>query len=60
MRWKKVILNTSDTKHSFIAQNGTTVMIDFLQYDTPYGIFGKLFDKVALKKPPDSFSCKEK
>jgi ligand-binding SRPBCC domain-containing protein len=36
--------------HSFIAQNGITVMIDFLQYDTPYGIFGKLFDKVVLKK----------
>lgn len=37
-------------EHSFVAQNGTTVMIDFLQYDTPYGIFGTLFDRFALKK----------
>jgi len=45
-------------EHSFIAQNGTTVMIDFLQYDTPYGIFGKLFDKVALKKHLTDFLLK--
>lgn len=37
-------------EHNFITQNGTTVMIDFLQYETPYGIFGKLFDKLLLKK----------
>lgn len=37
-------------EHRFVVQNGTTVMMDFLQYDTPYGIFGKLFDKIALKK----------
>lgn len=45
-------------EHSFIAQNGTTVMIDFLQYDTPFGIFGKLFDKLALKKHLTNFLLK--
>jgi len=36
-------------EHTFVSQNGTTVMIDFLQYQTPFGIFGKLFDKLILK-----------
>jgi len=45
-------------EHSFVAQNGTTVMIDFLQYETPYGIFGKLFDKMLLKKHLTDFLLK--
>jgi ligand-binding SRPBCC domain-containing protein len=45
-------------EHSFVSQNGTTVMIDFLQYETPYGIFGKLFDKILLKKHLTDFLLK--
>jgi ligand-binding SRPBCC domain-containing protein len=37
-------------EHSFTQKNGTTVMIDFLQYETPFGIFGKLFDLIILKR----------
>lgn len=37
-------------EHTFVAQNGTTVVIDFLQYETPFGIFGSIFDKLILKK----------
>jgi len=37
-------------EHSFIEKNGKTVMIDNLSYKTPFGIFGKLFDKLILKK----------
>mgnify|MGYP005989100041 CR=1 FL=1 len=37
-------------EHSFIEKNGKTVMIDNLMYETPFGIFGTLFDKLILKK----------
>jgi ligand-binding SRPBCC domain-containing protein len=37
-------------EHSFIEKNGKTVMIDNLMYETPFGIFGKLFDRLILKK----------
>lgn len=37
-------------EHSFIEKNGKTVMIDNLMYETPFGISGKLFDKLILKK----------
>lgn len=37
-------------EHTFVAQNGTTVVIDFLQYETPFGIFGSIFDKLVLKE----------
>lgn len=36
-------------EHSFVTQNGKTVMIDLVQYETPFGIFGKLLDKFTLK-----------
>jgi ligand-binding SRPBCC domain-containing protein len=36
-------------KHTFTEENDVTVMIDFLQYETPYGIFGKLFDRYFLE-----------
>lgn len=42
-------------EHSFVSQNGTTVMIDFLQYETPFGIFGKVFDKLMLKNHLSQF-----
>jgi ligand-binding SRPBCC domain-containing protein len=37
-------------EHTFTHENGITIMEDKLMYETPFGIFGKLFDKLALKK----------
>ena len=37
-------------EHTFTSKNGITIMEDKLMYATPFGIFGKLFDKIALKK----------
>ena len=37
-------------EHIFNDENGITVMIDNLQYETPCGIFGKISDWLFLKK----------
>ncbi|WP_320814623.1 SRPBCC family protein [Flavobacterium sp.] len=37
-------------EHTFTHENGTTIMEDKLMYETPFGIFGKLFDKIVLEK----------
>ena len=37
-------------EHYFSESNGKTLMTDNLCYQTPYGIFGKLFDELLLKK----------
>jgi ligand-binding SRPBCC domain-containing protein len=37
-------------QHFFEEINGVTTMTDELQYETPFGIFGKLFDFTFLKK----------
>ena len=37
-------------EHVFEEQNGITIMKDHLQYETPFGIFGKVFDSLFLKK----------
>ena len=37
-------------EHSFNDENGFIYMIDKIQYETPFGVFGKLFDKFFLKK----------
>ena len=42
-------------EHSFVEKDGKTVMTDNLHYETPYGIFGKLFDKIILKKHLTNF-----
>lgn len=42
-------------EHSFIDGNGFVMMIDKIQYQTPYGIFGKLFDVLILKKHLTNF-----
>jgi ligand-binding SRPBCC domain-containing protein len=42
-------------EHSFIEGNGFVMMIDKIQYQTPYGIFGKLFDALILKKHLTNF-----
>lgn len=35
--------------HEFVVKNGQTTMTDTIRYETPYGIFGKLFDQLILK-----------
>jgi ligand-binding SRPBCC domain-containing protein len=37
-------------EHFFQEQNGITIMKDKLQYETPFGIFGQVFDSLFLKK----------
>ncbi|KAF2513427.1 SRPBCC family protein [Flavobacterium foetidum] len=37
-------------KHYFKEINGVTIMTDLLQYETPFGILGKCFDALFLKK----------
>lgn len=37
-------------EHFFQFEKDHTVMIDRLEYETPYGIFGYLFDKIILRK----------
>jgi ligand-binding SRPBCC domain-containing protein len=36
-------------QHTFKKENGTTIMEDNIQYETPFGIFGSIFDKFILK-----------
>lgn len=36
-------------EHFFEEKNAVTIMIDKLQYETPFGIIGKLFDYFLLK-----------
>lgn len=42
-------------EHTFVEKDGKTVMIDSIEYQTPFGIFGKLFDRLILKKHLKSF-----
>lgn len=42
-------------EHYFSEENGFTIMKDVLIYETPYGIFGKLFDKILLKNHMKKF-----
>lgn len=42
-------------QHTFIEENGITIMKDTIEYKTPFGIFGKLFDKLILKNYLTSF-----
>jgi ligand-binding SRPBCC domain-containing protein len=36
-------------EHTFLEKADTTVMIDSLLYETPFGIFGKIFDRLFLR-----------
>ena len=36
--------------HTFSEKNGKTIMIDKIEYETPFGLAGKLFDFMILKK----------
>ncbi|MBS7232030.1 SRPBCC family protein [Flavobacterium psychroterrae] len=37
-------------EHFFEEENGVTIMKDKMQYETPFGIFGELFDILFLEK----------
>lgn len=41
--------------HYFKENNGTTIMQDVFEYETPLGIFGKLFDFLVLKRYMTAF-----
>jgi len=45
-------------EHVFSFENGVTVMTDNLQYETPFGIFGKWFDDLFLKQHLKNFLLK--
>ena len=36
-------------EHIFIQNENQTIMTDILEYETPFGVFGKLFDKLILE-----------
>lgn len=36
--------------HRFESLNGTTIMYDRFEYETPFGIFGRVFDKLILRR----------
>lgn len=42
-------------EHSFASENGKTIMKDAIVYETPFGFFGKFFDRLILKKHMTSF-----
>jgi len=42
-------------EHYFSEENSFTTMKDVLIYETPFGIFGKLFDKILLKNHMKKF-----
>lgn len=42
-------------QHFFEERNGVTIMTDKLQYETPFGVFGKLFDFLLLKRHLTNF-----
>ncbi len=37
-------------EHKFISQNNKTLMIDIFDYESPFGILGKLADKLLVKQ----------
>lgn len=42
-------------KHIFKKKENQTLMTDVLEYETPFGIFGKLFDKLILENHLTNF-----
>ncbi|HLP64986.1 SRPBCC family protein [Flavobacterium sp.] len=41
--------------HFFEEKEGVTIMTDILEYETPFGFFGKLFDRLLLKNHLEKF-----
>jgi len=47
---QKGAFKSMDHEHYFEATEAGTLMCDIFRYEVPYGLAGKLFDKLALKK----------
>ncbi len=45
-------------QHTFKEENGTTIMEDKIQYETPFGIFGSIFDTLILRNYFTNFISK--
>ncbi len=45
-------------EHTFVEKDGKTAMIETIEYQTPFGVFGKLFDRLFLKKYLTDFISK--
>lgn len=45
-------------EHYFSEENGFTIMKDQLTYETPFGIFGRIFDSILLKNHMKNFLLK--
>lgn len=41
--------------HTFKKENNSTIMIDEIEYEIPFGFLGKLFNKLLLKKHLNDF-----
>lgn len=37
-------------EHHFQTLDNQTMMTDYFEYEVPFGVFGKLFDQLILKK----------
>lgn len=37
-------------EHHFVAEHGKTIMSDKFEYEVPYGMIGKIFDRFILKR----------
>lgn len=42
-------------EHNFKVENGKTIMIDTIIYETPFGFFGEIFDRLLLKNHLTNF-----
>ncbi len=42
-------------QHFFVQKENYVEVTDILEYETPFGVFGKLFDKLLLKKHLTNF-----
>lgn len=47
-----------DHDHFFEVKDGKTIMMDVFDYDSPYNIFGKIFDLLILKRYMTNFFIK--
>jgi hypothetical protein len=52
VKWRATHFGISQTMthlHTFKTSNEKTVMTDVFEYEVPYGLFGKIFDRYILK-----------
>ncbi|MGN6440085.1 MAG: SRPBCC family protein [Agriterribacter sp.] len=49
-RMVKGIFKSITHRHIFSKKNGMTEMTDIFVYEVPFGLFGKLFDRIVLRR----------